>query len=488
MTRSSGVLLHITSLPGKYSCGSLGAEARAFIDKLVEGGFSAWQMLPVCIPDGHGSPYSSPASFSLDPRLLDLEALWKEGLLTGIELEEAKQRTPYSVELARLQTERLPLLRKAAERAFADSARAEAVRERIESDPYLAGSCRYLALLEKFPALTAAQFRCEEPEPEALFFWEFLHYEFLRQWEALHAYAKEKGVALIGDLPMYVADGSADVFAFPAQFQLKDGRPERVAGVPPDYFSPEGQLWGNPLYDWEQMERDGFSWWKARLSHAYDLFDGLRIDHFRGFASYWSVPADAESAREGEWIPGPREKLIPVFREASDGKLLIAEDLGTLTPDVTELLLKSGLPGMRVFQFGFDGEGAGCPHLPHNYPENCVAYSGTHDNNTLLGYVFHLNDAARRELCEYVGWRGDSCECLDDIERTLLMSRADTVIFPVQDLLRYGEDTRMNVPGRAEGNWIYRVTAEQLASIDWKRFYKRNERYGRLPKPTKTEK
>lgn len=481
MGRISGVLLHISSLPGEYSCGSMGKEARAFIDRLAEGGFSAWQMLPLCIPDGHGSPYSSCSSFSLNPFFLDLEALAEEGLLTGEELAAAKQHTPYSMEWERLCRERMPLLRKAAMRAMADKPAREAVEALCAGDLYVRENCRYLALREKNPSLTAEQLRTLEPEPEDFFFQAFLHHTFLRQWESLHAYAKAKGIALIGDLPIYVAAGSADVLAFPEQFQVDAaGRPERVAGVPPDYFSPEGQLWGNPLYDWERMEKDGFSWWRARLEHGYALFDGLRIDHFRGIASYWSVPVTAKSAAEGEWVPGPREKLLPVLREAAKGKLLIAEDLGTLTPDVTELLEKSGLPGMRVLQFGFTGEGAGCPHLPHNYIPNCVAYSGTHDNNTLLGYVFHLNEGARRELCEYVGWRGDPCACLDDIERTLLMSAAGTVIFPVQDLLRYGEDTRMNIPGRAEGNWMYRVTGEQLDSIDWKRLWSRNLRYGRI--------
>lgn len=477
--RISGVLLHLTSLPGEYSCGSMGKESRAFIDFLHESGFSAWQMLPLCTPDDHGSPYSSAAAFSLNPYLIDLEELWRRGELTGSELQAAKQSTPYAVEFDRLGNERLPLLRKAAERVGREER--EKILSSVSSDRYLYDACRYFALRERIPSLTAAQYRTLTPDADELFFRCYLTATFLRQWEALHAYARGKGIALIGDLPIYVANGSADVYAFPALFQLDgDGNPARVAGVPPDYFSPEGQLWGNPLYDWDEMKKDGYAWWRARLEHAFALFDGIRIDHFRGFASYWSVPADAKSAKEGEWAAGPRSAILPVLREAAGGKLLIAEDLGALTEDVTDLLFESGLPGMRVIQFGFDGEGAACPHLPHNYPENCVAYSGTHDNNTLLGYVYHLNDGARRELCEYVGWRGDPCGCMEDIRRTLLMSAANTVIFPIQDLLLYGEDTRMNVPGRAVGNWSYRVTADQLRSLDREQFYRMNLRYGRI--------
>jgi 4-alpha-glucanotransferase len=252
--------------------------------------------------------------------------------------------------------------------------------------------------------------------------------------------------------------------------------PAFVSGVPPDYFSQDGQLWGNPIYDWSAMEKTGFAWWKDRLSYMLTLFDGVRIDHFRAISAYWSIPADAASAKEGKWIPGPGVALIDAFSSIAKDKLILAENLGLIDQDTQDLLAYSQYPGMAVFQFGFDGDPNNV-HLPHNYTENLVAYTGTHDNNTLLGFLWELDDATRKNVLDYVGNPADDCGA---IRRALLMSRAGLVIFPVQDLLRYGADTRINTPGLAVGNWAYRITAEQMDKMDWKQYHHLNRIYGRI--------
>ncbi len=298
---------------------------------------------------------------------------------------------------------------------------------------------------------------------------------------AIKNYANEKGIYVIGDVPIYVALDSCDVWAAPEQFQLDENlRPTKIAGVPPDYFSEDGQLWGNPLYNWKQMKADGYAWWSGRIRYMMTLFDGVRIDHFRGLESYWSVPATAKSAKEGKWEKGPGRALIDALRKIAGDRLIIAEDLGDITPRVHNLLRYSKFPGMRVLQFAFMGDPES-PHLPHNYPKNCVAYSGTHDNNTLLGYVWEMPAESRARLmsycnCQSIEWR-EACE---QIIKTLMASHADTVIFPIQDIFAYGADTRMNTPGTDTNNWAYRITREQLAAVDTKKFRFFNELYGRI--------
>jgi 4-alpha-glucanotransferase len=309
----------------------------------------------------------------------------------------------------------------------------------------------------------------------------YIQHLFFRQWKALRNYAHKKGVGIIGDVPIYVALDSADVWASPESFQLdKNGFPVDVAGVPPDYFSADGQLWGNPLYNWAEMEKDGFSWWKERISFALELFDGVRIDHFRGFESFWAVKGTEKTAKNGKWVKGPGMKLINVFNEVKGDKLIIAEDLGDITEDVIKLVEESGFPGMRVFQFGFLSMWD-TPHRPYNYINNCVAYSGTHDNNTLLGYLWETPEDMKRKVmqycsCNYDRWNEDGCKA---IIKTIMASNAGLTIFPVQDLLGYGSDTRLNVPGRADGNWLYRVTKEQIDNINKHEYKELNELFGR---------
>ncbi|MBQ3064179.1 MAG: 4-alpha-glucanotransferase [Clostridia bacterium] len=475
--RSSGVLLHVSSLHGEYSIGSFGRAAFEFIDFLAASGFGWWQVLPFCVPDECGSPYKSEASFAGNPAFIDLPLLAAEGLLTAEELAAAKQKTPYAVETAHLALTREALLRVAAARA---TNRAE-ILSFVEKNAELANACRFLALKRANGGKPWQEFTVFEPNPEDYFYFAFTQYHFLRQWAAVKSYANAKGISVIGDIPIYVAADSADVYGGREQFLLNEnGHPTVVAGVPPDYFAADGQLWGNPLYNYKKMKADGFAWWRRRLSFMLELFDGVRIDHFRGIEAFWSVPATAKTAREGKWVKGPGMALVKALREVAGDKLIIAEDLGDITDAVRSLVKKSGFPGMRVFQFAFLGDPA-TPHLPHTYEENAVAYTGTHDNNTLLGYVWELDDATRARMLEYCGYtEGDWDKGYDAILRTMMQSHAGLVIFPVQDLLGFGSDTRMNTPGRAEGNWAYRVTAEQLKSLDSAKYRRFNELYGRL--------
>ena len=478
MNRASGVLMHVSSLYGDYSIGSFGKEAKEFIDFLAKGGFTYWQVLPFCMPDDCNSPYKSYSAFGGNPLFIDLPTLCRKGWLTENELAQAKQSSPWLCEYDRLARERYDLLRLAAGRLT--DAQRNAVLSFAEQNGELAKAAGFLALRQKNGGKPWQDWTDDEPDAEELFFWQFVQYEFFTQWSEIKAYANGRGIRIIGDMPIYVALDSADVWANREQFLLDErNRPTRVAGVPPDYFSEDGQLWGNPLYNWKQMKQDGFAWWSRRIEHMLTLFDGVRIDHFRGLASYWSIPADAETAKEGKWAKGPGRALIDRLRAIAGDRLIIAEDLGDITPDVESLLRYSRLPGMRVFQFGFLGD-RNSPHLPHNYIKNCVAYTGTHDNNTLLGYVWELDPATRKQVLTYCNGNADDWnQGCEGIVKTMMASHADTVIFPIQDIFVYGADTRMNTPGTAESNWAYRITRDQLAAVDFAKFRSLNELYGR---------
>lgn len=472
--------MHVSSLFGEYGIGSFGKEALEFIDFLAECGFSYWQTLPICMTDECNSPYKSYSSFGANPYFIDLPTLRSRGLLTEEELASAKQSSPYLCEYERLKSERVETLGIAAARAMKTEEERKAVEAFIEVNPKLLSACKFLALKEKngnAPWQTWTAQRCDDA---TLFKWKFIQYEFFTEWQKIKAYANKNGISIIGDLPIYVAIDSADVWANPKEFLLDEsGYPTTVAGVPPDYFSIDGQLWGNPLYDYKKMKSDGYLFWRSRMEHALTLFDGVRIDHFRAFESYWSIPSGASSAREGKWIKGPGRALIDAIKKCSAGNLIIAEDLGDITPRVDALRKYSGFPGMRVLQFGFLGD-ENSPHLPHNFDKNCVVYTGTHDNNTLLGYIWELDFATRERVFDYFNCGGsDFSAACEIIIRALLSSHADTVIFPIQDLLIYGNDTRMNTPGKPRGNWTYRLTREQLNEIDRRKYKYLNTLYGR---------
>ncbi len=476
MKRASGVLMHISSLWGDYGEGSFGNAAMEWIDILAEAGFSYWQTLPFCLPDEVNSPYKSFSAFSGNPNFIDLDALADDSLLTKTELQAARQKTPYSCEFERLNAERMTLLSRAAER-FDEWNKVDAF---LSEHPHVANFCDFMALRDANHGKIWQEWTEETPDAASLKVWRFSQYMFYTQWQKIRVYAKKKGVKIIGDIPIYVAPDSSDVKYYPELFKLdKKGYPTSVAGCPPDYFCEDGQLWGNPLYDWDRMKADGFKWWRERIHYMTELFDGVRIDHFRGFESYYAVPADAENARNGEWLKGPGMDLVNAIKEEAGDCLIIAEDLGDIDDAVRELVNKSEFPGMRVFQFAFFGN-RNSPHLPHTYENNCVAYTGTHDNNTLLGYIWE-DEEHRREILEYCGYSSDNWNaCYDHILRTMFASSAGLLILPVQDILLYGGDTRMNKPGVRDGNWSFRLTKEQIEKADKAKFRRWNEIYGRI--------
>ncbi len=471
--------MHISSLWGDYSCGSFGEEAKQFIDFLYEGGFSYWQVLPFGLVDECNSPYKSYSTFGGNPYFIDLVTLNKQGLLSDSELSSAKQGTPYLCEFDRLSNDRVNLLINASRRV--DSGFKNKINSFIDANIHLKDFCVFMALKSANHNKEWTEWENEEYSTEIEFGWRFIQYEFFTQWAEIKGYANSKGIKIIGDIPIYVSFDSSDVYFNRELFLMNaENKLTDVAGVPPDYFAADGQLWGNPLYDWAQMEKQDFKWWKDRISASLQLFDGVRIDHFRAFESFWAVPGTEKTARNGKWVKGPGMKLINAIKSVAGEKLIIAEDLGDITKEVYELVEESGFPGMRVFQFGFLG--GETPHKPHNYINNCIAYSGTHDNNTLLGYLWETPQDIKNDVMNYCAcppekWNEQGCQA---IIRQILSSNAGLTIFPVQDLLGYGNDTRLNVPGRAEGNWLYRITKDQLDLIDVKKYNYLNRIYGRI--------
>ncbi len=475
MKRSSGVLMHITSLWGDYSCGSFGSAAKEFVDFLAGCGFTYWQVLPFCPADDYNSPYKSYSTFAGNPYFVDLAKLAQDNLITQAELAAAKQKTPYACEFDRLREERHSLLLSASKRAT----NIDEIEAFISENPYLADFCEFMALKDANDLLPWWEWTVHTPDAELLFMWKFIQYHFFTQWAEIKEYANSKGIKFIGDIPFYVAQDSSDVWKNKDQFLIdEENLPVAVAGVPPDYFAKDGQLWGNPLYDWEAMQKNGYKWWIDRINSMLDLFDGVRIDHFRAMESFWAVPYGEETARCGKWCKGPGMDLVARIKAAAGNKLIIAEDLGDIDEAVIKLVEDSSFPGMRVFQFGFMGGDS--THKPHNYINNSVAYSGTHDNNTLLGYLWELTDNNRREMLDYCGYESSDWERgFDAMLRTIYRSSAGIAIFPIQDLLGYGSDTRLNTPGKADGNWSYRITKEQLNCIDKEKFKKYNRLYNR---------
>jgi len=498
--RASGVLMHISSLPGDYGIGCFGKEALRFIDFLDESGTKYWQVLPFTPTDSFNSPYASISAFAGNPYFIDLEQLFEAGLLTETELNEQKYANPYTAAFEFLAIGRISTLYKAFTRI--DESLDNKVKKFAEENTHwLEDYALYIILKEanlgkewfdwdndiklREPEALA---KAREEYADTIHFIGFMQYLFFSQWKKVRAYASEKGVEIIGDLPMYVAMQSSDVWSNRELFDLDEfGRGKNVAGVPPDYFSELGQKWGNALYDWNIMKKDGYKWWINRLKVSFELFDVVRIDHFRAFSAYWAVPADAPSAKTGEWIDGPKmdffDKVFEVFGEAN----IIAEDLGLIDDGVIELIEQTDFPGMRIMQFGFIEE-ADNVHLPHNYPKNSFCYTGTHDNNTILGWLWEATPEQRKWALDYCGFKGDnwaeggwhsqSCRAMIN---ALWQSPSNVVIVPVQDLCGFGTDTKMNIPGVPNGNWAFRLSREHLNAIDkaWlsnlNAVYKRNK-------------
>ncbi len=477
MKRQSGILMHISSLYGDYSIGGFGKSAYEFIDFLVENGFHIWQVLPFTVTDEYNSPYKSFSAFGGNPYFIDPEKLFEKNLISKSDLEAARQKTPYSCEFARLGKERFELLKKASSNVEDRSK----INEYISSHPRLEAFCRFMTLRSQNGNAPWQEWENNDiTDFETLEAWKFSQYEFFRQWAEVKTYANSKGVSIIGDIPIYVSDDSCDVWENRELFKVNEkGYPSTVAGVPPDYFAKDGQLWGNPLYDWDKLAETDFGWWKERINHTLEMFDGVRIDHFRAIEAYWSVDASETTAKNGKWIKGPGMAFVNAIKAGHEDKLIIAEDLGDITDEVRALVEESGFPGMRIFQFGFL-DGSNSIHMPHNYIKNSIAYSGTHDNNTLFGFLWESDDDVRNRMLEYCNFGGGdwggACPLL---LRTIFASVSDIAIIPVQDLLMYGSDTRINTPGVADGNWSYRVTKEQLHSANLKFFRDLNRIYKR---------
>lgn len=477
MKRKSGILMPVSSLYCDYSIGNFGKSAFEFIDFIADCGFSVWQVLPFTVTDEYNSPYKSFSAFGGNPYFVDPEKLFEDGLISEDDLKNSKQKTPFVAEYERLGKERLPLLRKAS----LNNKNTAEVNGFIESHPRIEAFCRFMTLREQNGGKRWQEWQSDEiTDFETLNMWKFIQYEFFTQWTAVKNYAESKGISIIGDIPIYVSDDSCDVWENRSLFELNEkGYPTSVAGVPPDYFAEDGQLWGNPLYDWNEMKKDGFGWWRERMDHALEMFDGVRIDHFRAIESYWAVDSEETTAKNGVWRKGPGIDFINAIKENHEDKLIIAEDLGDITDEVRALVDESGFPGMRVFQFGFLDDGDSI-HMPHNYIRNSVAYSGTHDNNTLFGFLWESSEDVRRRALEYCGFPGgDWGGACPLFLRTLFESVSDLVIIPIQDFLMYGSDTRINTPGVSGGNWSYRVTKEQLLNANREFFKSLNRIYKR---------
>lgn len=495
--------MHVSSLPGEYGIGCFGKEARTFIDRLSEAGCSYWQTLPFGPTDSYNSPYASISAFAGNANFIDLEDLHEQGLLTGAELTAQKYANPYTAAYEFLNINRMAVLYQAFSRT--DRAYREKVKGFTEENSHwLPDFALYMILKEancgkewyawenkgQRDHEAAEIARAAQEHEETMLFLEFVQYLFYTQWVKVKAYAETKGVEIMGDLPMYVARDSADVWSNRALFDLKeDGEPTCVSGVPPDYFSELGQKWGNPLYRFDLMKKDGYQWWIRRLEAAFRLFHLVRIDHFRAFSAYWSVPFEAPTAKEGIWVKGPGMDFFrQVEKKLPDAKI-VAEDLGLIDEGVIELVKDTGFPSMRVMQFGFL-DSSDNMHLPHNHPVNSFAYTGTHDNNTLLGWLWETPPKEKQHALRYSGfsgsdwaqggYRSESCRALI---RALWQSPACTVMLPIQDLCGFGGDTKMNVPGVPNGNWAFRISKEHLQSIDWKWLREMNETYYRMGNP-----
>ncbi len=474
--RSSGILIHPTSFPGPYGIGDLGPAAYKFIDFLTETGSKLWQVLPLG-PTGYGdSPYQCFSAFAGNPYLVSPDVLIEQGLLAPSDLENQPEWPQNAVDFGMIFHWKPALLEKAYTRF--ESTPNGTIRP--EFDSFCTENSSWLEDYALFIALKSANGGSgwnnwpdpiRKREPAALdearrtlagqiTRVKFAQFLFFRQWNALRAYAHQKGIQIIGDAPIFVSMDSADAWANPELFFLDEsGNPTVVAGVPPDYFSTTGQLWGNPLYRWDVHKATGYQWWIERIKFTLKTIDIVRIDHFRGFAGYWEVPGGAPTAEHGRWVPGPGIDLFIAIRNALGALPIIAEDLGEITPDVIELRDALELPGMKIYQFAFSGPKN--PFLPHHYPENCVVYTGTHDNDTALGW-YRTCPAEERDFYHRYTNR-DNHDIPGDMIRAVWASVAVMSLAPMQDFLGMGGESRMNFPGRAAGNWTWRMPAEALS-------------------------
>ena len=489
--RKSGVLLHPTCLSGAGGIGSLGTDVRHFIDFLQSAGQSLWQVLPLG-PVAYGnSPYSCYSAFAGNPLLIDLGTIAAEGDITTADLQV--ELPDDRVDFPRVEQYKIKLLSRAAVNFLvgADRSRVDEFRQFCDTTFWLHDYALFMAIKDachgkswnSWPEGIARR------RPEALTEYahqlgaaveehKYIQWQFYRQWHEIRSYANTRGVEIVGDLPIFVAPDSADVWANPQLFHLDErGRPAVVAGVPPDYFSENGQLWGNPLYNWEMLAYNGYGWWIDRMKSTLDLYDIVRVDHFRGFEAYWEIPATEKTAQKGRWVKGPGADLFKALIDALGPLPIIAEDLGVITPDVEALRDRFGFPGMKILQFAF-GSGPDNPYLPHNYTRETVVYTGTHDNDTTAGWFAALPAKEKRQVLDYI--KSDGKDISWDLIRTALSSVASIAVIPLQDILGLGSSARMNMPGTPAGNWSWRFSPGDLNEQHAVKLRAMTEIYGRL--------
>jgi 4-alpha-glucanotransferase len=476
--RRSGILMHVTSLPSPFGIGDLGPGAYRFADFLAASGQKIWQVLPLSPTDPieGNSPYSSPSAFAGNPLLVSPEHLVSDGLLSEQNLDSVPDLPADRVDYQAVIGYKNELFGRAFDRFSQAQDRHEFEGFCFKNSHWLEDFALFAALKEHFSGEVWSDWEPDirDRDPETLETWRkrlargieshrFTQFLFYRQWHALKAYCNERGIEIIGDIPIYVSYDSADVWADSQIFKLKaDKKPTHVAGVPPDYFSSTGQLWGSPVYDWEVCKRSGFKWWLRRMEHVLSLYDLVRIDHLRGLVAYWEVPAGHKTAVHGAWIDAPAGDFFDTMVKRFPDFPIIAEDLGLITPDVREVMDRYGFPGMKVLLFAFGADEPDHPYLPHNYEHNFVVYTGTHDNNTVRGWFDKAPTADRKRVDRYVGRdvRADTVHW--DLVRLAMASVADTAVTPMQDILGLGEEARMNLPGVLEGYWQWRLAGEAL--------------------------
>ncbi|HEY1339771.1 MAG TPA: 4-alpha-glucanotransferase [Bryobacteraceae bacterium] len=493
--RESGVLLHPTSLPGRYGIGDLGAEAYRFADWLAEAGQHIWQVLPLG-PTGYGeSPYQLFSAFAGNPLLVSVDGLVRRGWLAESEVGPVPLFAEDRVDFEQVIPWKTKLLR----RAFENFRRHAMETDHAELDDFVRENAAWLDDYGRFMALKEAHTgrTWTEWEPVAtpdeceVQYHRFVQFEFFREWCALKAYCADRGIRVMGDVPIYVAHDSADVWAHPELFQLdKRGNPLKVSGVPPDYFSATGQLWGNPVYRWDRIAADGYRWWIDRMCAAFDLFDMVRMDHFRGFEAYWEVAATETTAIHGRWVKGPGSELFRVLQRELGELPLVAENLGVITPEVEAIRKEFGFPGMAILQFAFGKDAQAHDFKPHNYPRNLAAYTGTHDNDTVMSWWIGAGGASTRTEADVAEEKARARAYLNTdgremnwvMIRALMASVADTVCFPVQDILGLGSEARMNTPAVASGNWRWRVREGALTPQIAARLVEMSELYERATK------
>lgn len=492
--RKSGILMHLSSLPSPYGIGTMGQNAREFVDFLKESGQTYWQMLPIC-PTSYGdSPYQSYSTFAGNPYFIDLDELEQKGLLEKADYVNVDWGDePSRVNYGKLYENRYPILWKAAER-FLGSPPDDYEEFCRKNAFWLDDFSLFMALKDVHHGAQwsewdtplrnreeAALKESVQSNGNAIAFWKALQYLFFEQWEKLKDYANERGISIIGDLPIYVSLDSVDVWAHPELFQLNENKiPKEVAGCPPDGFSADGQLWGNPLFDWDYMEKHNFDWWIRRIHYLCQVYDVLRIDHFRGFAGYYAIPYGEETAKNGRWREGPGMKLFSAVERTIGRQRIIAEDLGHVTDDVRRLLKDSGFPGMKVLQFAFDRRDKnGVEYLPHNFVEHCVAYTGTHDNDTILGWFGEADLDDTTYAKEYLGIKNEDALQWDMMD-AIWKSVAELTIVTVQDILGLGSEARMNQPSTVGRNWQWRALPGVFTKDLADKLKDRMRRYNRI--------